>query len=217
MNTTDLFLSLIKGGLSTTLLLFVLSTILAALIGFITGLVRLSRFRVLRFIATAYVEFFRGTSLLVQLFWIYYALPIFGLRIPPMEAGVLAIGLNYGAYCSEVVRSAILAVPVGQTEASVALNFSPQKRMTRIILPQALLIMIPSLGNQLIELLKSTSLVSLIALKDLTYQANVLNTSTFQTTTIYSLLLVIYFVISLPLTKGIRLLEEKLSAGRLSI
>ncbi len=152
---------------------------------------------------------------MVQLFWIYYVLPVLGFRIPSFQAGVLAIGLNFGAYFSEIVRSSILAVPKGQTEACVALNFSPRKRMTRVVFPQALLRMLPSLGNQMIELLKSTSLVSLIALGDLTYRANILNASTFQTTTIYSLLLLLYFLISLPITRGVKLAEQKLSAGRL--
>lgn len=215
MNSLDLFLSLIKNGLATTLSLTFLSAALAFVLGLLSGLARLSRYGILRAVSSVYVEFFRGTSLLVQLFWIYYVLPVLGFRIPSFQAGVLAIGLNFGAYFSEIVRSSILAVPKGQTEACVALNFSPRKRMTRVIFPQALLRMLPSLGNQMIELLKSTSLVSLIALGDLTYRANILNASTFQTTTIYSLLLLLYFLISLPITRGVKLAEQKLSAGRL--
>lgn len=215
MNSLDLFLSLIKNGLATTLSLTFLSAALAFALGLLSGLARLSRYGILRAVSSVYVEFFRGTSLLVQLFWIYYVLPVLGFRIPSFQAGVLAIGLNFGAYFSEIVRSSILAVPKGQTEACVALNFSPRKRMTRVVFPQALLRMLPSLGNQMIELLKSTSLVSLIALGDLTYRANILNASTFQTTTIYSLLLLLYFLISLPITRGVKLAEQKLSAGRL--
>ncbi len=215
MNSLDLFLSLIKNGLATTLSLTFLSAALAFALGLLSGLARLSRYGILRAVSSVYVEFFRGTSLLVQLFWIYYVLPVLRFRIPSFQAGVLAIGLNFGAYFSEIVRSSILAVPKGQTEACVALNFSPRKRMTRVIFPQALLRMLPSLGNQMIELLKSTSLVSLIALGDLTYRANILNASTFQTTTIYSLLLLLYFLISLPITRGVKLAEQKLSAGRL--
>ena len=132
-----------------------------------------------------------------------------------LTAAVLAIGLNYGAYTSEVVRSGIQSVDKGQTEASIALNFTPAQRMRRIVIPQAFIIMLPNLGNQLIELFKSTSLVALITLTDLTYQANVLNASTLQITEIYTALLVLYFLIAWPLTKGIQILERKLTEGRM--
>ncbi|HHY90659.1 MAG TPA: amino acid ABC transporter permease, partial [Clostridiales bacterium] len=139
---------------------------------------------------------------------------ILGLRLPPMLAGILALGLNAGAYGSEIVRSSILAIPKGQEEAGIALNMNPRQRMWRIILPQAFVMMLPAFGNLQIELLKGTALVSLITLSDLTYQAMVLNASTLRTTEIFSLLLVMYFLIAWPLTQGIRLLEKKLSAGR---
>jgi polar amino acid transport system permease protein len=129
-------------------------------------------------------------------------------------AGVLALGLNAGAYGSEVVRSAILAVDTGQTEAGIALNFTPWQRMLRIILPQAFVMMLPAFGNLQIELLKGTALVSLITLSDLTYQAMILNASTLKTTEIFSLLLIMYFLIAWPLTRGVRWLEQRLSVGR---
>lgn len=190
------------------------ATILALTVGFVAGLGRLSKHTLVRWITAVYVEIFRGTSLLVQLFWIYFALPIFGLELPAIQAGILAIGLNYGAYASEVVRSAIESVPEGQIEAGIALNMTSRQRLWKIIIPQAFVAMLPNLGNQLIELLKSTSLVSLITLADLTYQANVLKASTMETTKIYSLLLVIYFVIAWPFTKVVEMAENKLSAGR---
>lgn len=214
MKTSEILISLLKNGLFVTLEITFFATILALLLGFIAGLGRLSKFKIIRFIAGVYVEVFRGTSLLVQLFWIYFALPIFGIRLPAILAGVLAIGLNFGAYASEIVRGAIQAVPEGQTEAAIALNMTPLQRRWRIVIPQAFIMMLPSFGNQLIELLKSTSLVSLITLSDLTYQGNVLNSSTMETTKIYTLLLIIYFVIAWPLSKGMRFLERKASQGR---
>lgn len=214
MSTLEILGSLLKEGLLVTLSLTFFSAILALVLGFGAGLARMSNSRVARFIAAAYVELFRGTSLLVQLFFIYFVLPMFGLRMSAMVAAVLAIGLNFGAYTSEVVRSAVQSIDVGQREASVALNMTKQQMMRRIILPQAFIRMIPNLGNQLIELFKSTSLVSLITLTDLTYQANVLNGSTLETTKIYTLLLLIYFVLAWPLTKGMNLLERKLTEGR---
>jgi polar amino acid transport system permease protein len=188
--------------------------ILAFILAFLAGFGRLSKHRALRILAATYVEVFRGTSLLVQLFWIYFALPILGLSLPPLIAGVLALGLNAGAYGSEVVRSAILAVDTGQTEAGIALNFTPWQRMLRIILPQAFVMMLPAFGNLQIELLKGTALVSLITLSDLTYQAMILNASTLKTTEIFSLLLIMYFLIAWPLTRGVRWLEQRLSVGR---
>lgn len=197
-----------------TLATTVLAALLALVLGFIGGLMRLSKNRFVRFIATVYIELFRGTSLLVQLFWIYFVLPMFGITMSALTAAVLAIGLNYGAYTSEVVRSGIQSVDEGQTEAGIALNMSRIQRMKRIILPQAFVLMLPNLGNQLIELFKSTSLVALITLADLTYQADVLNATTLQTTEIYSALLVIYFVLAWPMTKGISVLERKLTEGK---
>ncbi|NMA69747.1 MAG: ectoine/hydroxyectoine ABC transporter permease subunit EhuC [Desulfitobacterium sp.] len=201
-------------GLKITLIITFLAMLLAFVLAFLAGFGRLSKFRVVRFLTAFYVEVFRGTSLLVQLFWIYFALPLIGISLPPLAAGVLTLGLNYGAYGSEVVRSAILAVPKGQTEAGIALNFSPWRRLRHIILPQAFVMMLPGFGNLQIELLKGTSLVSLITLADLTYQATILNASTMETTMIYSLLLVIYFLIAWPLTRGIRWVENRLSVGR---
>lgn len=214
MSTLEILGSLLKEGLLVTVSLTFFSAILALVLGFGSGLARMSKSKIIRFIAGTYVELFRGTSLLVQLFFIYFVLPMFGLRMSAMVAAVLAIGLNFGAYTSEVVRSAVQAIDVGQREASVALNITRQQMMRRIIIPQAFIRMIPNLGNQLIELFKSTSLVSLITLTDLTYQANVLNGSTLETTKIYTLLLLIYFVLAWPLTKGMNVLERKLTEGR---
>lgn len=214
MSTYEIFASLIKVGMKVTVEVTIFSAVLALALGFISGLARMSKYKVIRVISSVYIEIFRGTSLLVQLFWIYFALPIVGIRFSAVSTGVLAIGLNYGAYCSEIVRSAIQAVPTGQTEACIALNMTRAQRMRRVIIPQAFVMMIPNLGNQLIELLKSTSLVSMITLTDLTYQANILNATTFETTKVYSMLLIIYFLIGLPLSKGMKLLERKVSEGR---
>lgn len=117
MSTFELLVTLLKTGFKITVQVTILSAIIAFFLGLITGLARISKYRVVRVIATLYVEIFRGTSLLVQLFWIYFALPIMGIRLPALHAGIIAIGLNFGAYCSEIVRSSILSVPEGQIEA----------------------------------------------------------------------------------------------------
>lgn len=209
----DLLPQLLK-GLGVTLEITALSAILAFLMAFLAGFARLSKWRIIRIVAGVYVEIFRGTSLLIQLFWLFYALPLIGIELPPMVAGVMAIGLNYAAYGSEVVRGSILAVPKGQLEAAVALNMTPGIQMRRVVLPQAFLMMLPAFGNLLIELLKGTALVSLITIPDLAFQGNMLNTTTMRTVEIYSWLLVIYFLIAWPITWAIRRLERKASAGR---
>jgi polar amino acid transport system permease protein len=145
---------------------------------------------------------------------LYFALPLLGISLNPLIAGIMAIGLNYGAYGAEVVRSSILAIPKEQTEATIALNMTWFQRTRLVILPQAFSIMLPTFGNLLIELLKGTSLVSLVTITDLTYQGVLLNTTTLKTTEIFSLLLVMYFVIAMPLTMGVRWLERRASIGR---
>ena len=189
--------------------------LLAFALALAAGLARLSPWRPVRALASVYIEVFRGTSLLVQLFWLFFVLPLppFRVELAPFTVAVLGLGLNIGAYGAEVVRAAIQAVPRSQTEASIALNMSPALRMRRIILPQAALAMLPPWGNLLIELLKGTALVSLITLGDLTFRANQLNATTFRTVEIFTLVLIIYFVLAQVIALGIRLAERRLSRG----
>lgn len=203
-------------GLKLTVLLTIYSTLTALVLAFIAGFARLSRIWIVRSIATVYVEVFRGTSLLVQLFWMYFALPLLlDIRMPAMTAAVIALGLNYGAYGSEVVRSTILAIPKGQVEASIALNLTPYQRMRRVIIPQAWAMMLPSFGNLQIELLKGTSLVYLITLADLTYQGMMLRSFNIaQTTAIFIWVLILYYAVASVLTYLIRLAERRAAVGR---
>src|SRR5690606_3067203 len=117
-----------------------------------------------------YVEFARGVSAIILLFWMFFALPpLLGVNFTPLIAGVLALGINMGAYGAEVVRGGIQAVPVGQTEAGIALNMTERQRLTQVILPQAVPVILPPFGNLMIEILKGTALVSLITLSDLAF------------------------------------------------
>jgi polar amino acid transport system permease protein len=167
----------------------------------------------LRWLATGYIEIFRGTSALVQLFWLFFVLPQFGILLEPYTAAVVGLGLNVGAYGAEVVRGAISTVPRGQWEAATALNMTRAQAIRRIIFPQALLAMIPPWGNLLIELLKSTALVSMITLTDLAFKAQQLNQTTMKTVPIFTLVLLIYLTISLAITIAMRLLEQRASKG----
>jgi len=204
----------IAPGLIVTIEILLAASFLALIVAFIAGLGRISKFTIIRKLIAIYVELFRGTSLLVQLFWIFFALPAFGLQLSPFFAGVVALGLNYGAYASEVVRSTILAIPHGQTEAAIALNMTRWQRMRLVILPQALRMMLPGFGNISIELLKGTSLVSLITLTDLTYKGLMIqNTNISYTFPVFIVLLILYFIIALPLIIAVRKLEKYASKG----
>lgn len=208
MMLVDFLPTLLKGAF-VTLEATVLSAAVALLVSVVVGLARLSRFRVLRGVALVYVEVFRGTSALVQLFYFFFVLPLLGIDLSPMTAGVLALGLNFGSYGSEVVRAAVLNVPRGQHEAAVALNYSPILAMRRIVFPQALAAMLPPFGNLLIDLLKATSLLSLITIGDLTFAGKTLVQGQGHVTEVYSLLLVIYFVMALVLGRLMQAAERR--------
>src|SRR5690554_2295026 len=133
------YIDLILDGAVVTIQLTVMGCALALVVAFAAGLGRLSRFAALRWLATIYIEFFRGTSIFVQLFWAYFVLPLLGFPLTPMQAGVLALGLNVGAYGAEVVRGAVQSIGKEQFEACVALNLSRYQAMRHVILPQALI------------------------------------------------------------------------------
>lgn len=172
------------------------------------GLGRLSANPLLKAVSVSYIEIFRGTSLLVQMFWIFFALPLLGVHLSPFTAGVLALSLNIGAYGAEVVRGAVQSVHKTQLEAAKALNFTARQSMWRIALPQALPEMMPSFGNLAVQNLKDTALVSLITLSDLAFRAENLRNLTQDSTTIYSLTLFIYFGLALVLSALMKLVEH---------
>jgi polar amino acid transport system permease protein len=200
-------------GTRITVLVALAGSALAVVAGLAAGIARLYAPAPIRWLASTYVEVFRGTSALVQLFWLFFVLPQFGLSLEPFTVAVLGLGLNVGAYGSEVVRGAIQAVPKGQWEASTALNMTRPQMLRRIILPQAFLAMVPPWGNLFIELLKSTALVSLITLGDLAFRAQQMNQTTMRTIPIFTLVLLIYLAISLAITIGMRSLEGWLGKG----
>lgn len=160
------YVPLLLEGLQITLLLTLLGAILMFVVAFVLGLASRSNRTWLRGIARTIIELFRGTSLFVQLFWLFLALPQLGVRLSPLLCGVLALGLNYGAYGAEVVRGSLNAVPGAQREAAIALNLSAWHRMRRVIWPQAVVLMLPAFNNLLIQLLKGTPLVIAISLVD---------------------------------------------------
>lgn len=200
-------------GIVVTLQIAIGGSLLAVFAAFTAAAAKLYGHPMVRAMASVYIETFRGTSALVQLFWLFYVFPHFGVVLEPLTVGVVALGLNVGAYGAEVVRGAVLAIPRGQLEAATALNFSGPQTVFRIILPQAFIGMLPPWGNLLIELLKATSLVSLITLSDLAFVAQQLNQNTLRTVEIFSLVLFLYLGLSLLITAAVRALERHVSRG----
>jgi polar amino acid transport system permease protein len=198
-------------GAAITLGITVVTAVLAFPLGIAVGLARLSRWTVARFVTGLYVEIFRGTSAFVQLFYAFFVLPLAGVSLSPFVTGVVVLTLNVGAYASEVVRAAIQSVESGQRDAAAALNMSRGLMMRRIILPQALVRMLPPFGNQVIELLKGTSLLSTITISELTFRANGLAEATDQPVGIFCAVLFMYLVMALPFVGLTRYLERRVT------
>lgn len=212
------YLAPLSQGAWVSIQLAIFSFALGGVLSFTFGIGKLSSNWFVKGFSIVYIEVFRGTSLLVQLFWLYFALPIAGdliginLRLPPVTAGVLALGLNIGAYGAEVVRGAIEAVSPHQYEAAKALNFTPRQALWHIALPQAIPEMMPSFTNLAVTSLKDTALASLIGLSDLAFRAEQLRNYYQDNTTVYAMVLFMYFGMALVLSNAMRLVEG--SVGR---
>lgn len=206
-------LHLLLEGAVVTIEVFVLSALLATPLALLAGLARASGVRALRRLAGLYIEVGRGTSALVQVFFVFYVLPLLGVELPPLAAGVIALGVNYGAYGGEVVRSAVLAVSRSQREVALALGMGPVLTLRRVILPQAFPRMLPPAGNQLVELLKATSLVSVITLAELTFTGREIIQDTGDVNGTWLAVLLFYFVLALPLRAFVGWLERRASVS----
>lgn len=198
----------IGDGMLVTLLLTAGGALLALVVAIALGLASRAESIVIRGAARVIIEFFRGTSLVVQLFFLFFVLPQLGVTISPIVCGIVGLGLNYGAYGAEVIRGSIASVPTGQWEAATALSLSRARRMRRVIFPQAWALMIPSLTNLLIQLLKGTAIVGFITLIDLTVALDRLRIQT--DTFFYGIVgLVLYFLIAYVLTLFMNALEVR--------
>ena len=207
-------LPLLLSGSLVTIEISILAGALALAAAAIAGLARQSRRRILRWPAAAYIELFRGTALLIQLFWMYYVLPDFGINLPALTVAVLAIGLNYGAYGAELVRGAMGSVGPGQRDAARALGLTPALVVRLVVLPQAAAIAVLPWGNLMVQLVKATSLVSLITIAELSYRAYQLNQVTMHTATIFSTVLVLYFVITQAVAAATRWADAQIGRWR---
>jgi polar amino acid transport system permease protein len=202
-------------GTLVTCAQFLFASAVAIVAALAAGLGKLSSHWLIRGTAVVYIEVFRGTSLLVQLYWIFFVLPLFGITLPKFAAGFLSVGMNVGAYGAELVRGAIQTVPKGQWEAAVALNMSTAQRMRRVILPQAFLLMLPPWGNLIIELLKGTALVSLISVADLMFQSKQINASTYLSAQSFGTALIVYYILARFLVTPFMRWLERVMARRL--
>ncbi|WEV77771.1 ectoine/hydroxyectoine ABC transporter permease subunit EhuC [Janibacter cremeus] len=197
-------------GVITTLQLSLGGALLAFIISVTLGLLSIAPVGFVRWVSTVVVEFFRGTSLVVQLFWLYYVLPIlFDVSMDAVLTGIIALGLNYGAYGAEIVRGSINSVDKGQWEGATALNMPPATRMRRVIWPQAWALMLSGYNNLLVMLIKGTAVALFISLQDLAFQVDELRKDTGSTLFAYGVGFLIYYLIALLGSQGVRVLEKR--------
>lgn len=189
------YMPLFLEGLRNTFLIATISIILAIIVGIIACGCRLSQWRLLRGLATVYIESIRSTPLLVQIYFFYFGLPTLGIRMPELQTGIIALMLNSGAYMAEIIRAGITAVSSGQIEAGVASGLNYFQRMRFIILPQALGVTVPPLLGQSIVLVKDTALLSLISVPELTRSGQVLTSERFMPTEAFFTVAVLYLCI----------------------
>ncbi len=203
-------LPLLLVGAGVTIKITLISVGLGLLFGLIIGIAQISRLAIFRIPAKIYVDFLRGTPLLVQIFMIYFALPmLIGMRIDPFVAAVVACSINSSAYIAEIFRGGILSIDKGQMEAGRSLGLNWSQTMRFIIIPQAFKRIIPPLGNEFIAMLKDSSLVSVIGFEELTRQGQLIIASTYGAMEIWTAVALIYLAMVFPITRLVAYLEKK--------
>lgn len=215
LNITDLFNfegfdeflpDLLSGAFVTIELTFIVA-ILSLMLGLAVALLGMTRYKMLSILAHIYVECIRGTPLILQLFYVYFVLPVLGIQISAFWAAVLALTLNYGAYISEVFRAGIAAVARGQIEAANALGLNPSDVMRFVVVPQAFKIVIPPLGNYFLALFKDTALASTITVHELMFNGQLIASTNFNYFPMFTAIGIVYLIISYPASLGVRYLE----------
>ncbi|WP_025335189.1 amino acid ABC transporter permease [Paenibacillus sabinae] len=196
-------------GLQYTLLLAIIGVICGFVLGIVVALLRMSSFRVLRWIAAAWVEFLRGTPMLVQLFIIHYGLTSIGLEFTALQSGAITLTINSSAYLAEIFRAGIQGVDRGQMEASRSLGMTHAMTMRYIILPQALKNVLPAIGNEFITIIKESSIVGMIGATDLFFQARTITTITYDGLTPLLVIALMYFILTFTLSKVLGRLERR--------
>ena len=197
-------------GIEYTLLITVVSVILGFILGTLFALMRLSKNKLLHSIAVCYIEFLRGTPMMVQIMFVYFGIGAIIQSMPALVAGIIAVSLNSGAYVAEIIRSGIQSIPLGQTEAARSLGMSKKITFQEVIMPQALKNIWPALGNELITLLKDSSLVSVIGVSELMYQTQLVQSATYKGVLPLFITMLIYFVLTFTLSRILPHFERKM-------
>lgn len=210
-------------GIQNTLIIAFFSVILGTVFGILMSMLRMSKIKPLRYIAIAYIEFVRGTPLMVQLMFIFYGLPMTGIVIPDIAwipnfsrfaAGIIAMSMNSCAYVAEIVRSGIQAVDPGQTEAARSLGFTQTQTMKMVVLPQAVRNILPALGNEFVTVIKESSIVSVIGIADLMFRSKDVISLNYKSLECLGIAAILYFVLTFISGRLVSLMERKLSNGR---
>lgn len=200
-------------GLKYTIMLAFFTVIIGSIFGLLLSLMRLSKNRLLKFIGSAYVEFIRGTPLILQLYIIFYGLPFLGVVLPGFSAGIIALSMNSAAYISEIVRAGIQSVDKGQMEASRSIGMKKPMAMRYIIIPQAIKTILPALGNEFITVIKESSIVSVIGIHDLMYNADTVRGNTFRVFEPLIIAALMYFALTFGLSKILAMFERRMKTS----
>lgn len=203
----DMFLE----GFKTTLFVSFLALIGSFVLGTIFAIFRIAPIKPLNWIGAVYVEFIRNIPLLIILFFIFNALPVFNITLSGFIAGTIALTIYTAAFIAEAIRAGIMSVPKGQTEAARSSGLNYVQTMWYVILPQAIKIVIPPLGNQFINLVKNSSILTIVAAGELMYQGDLISSRTFVTFDVYIFVAVFYLIITIPLSLGVNYLEKRLA------
>lgn len=197
-------------GAKFTLVLAFFTVLLGTLLGLFLSLMKLSNNKIINFIATAYIEFIRGTPVLVQLYIIYYGLPSLGIEFPDMIAGIITLSINSSAYVAEIIRAGINAVDKGQMEAARSLGMPGSMAMRHIIIPQAFKNILPALGNEFIVVIKESSIVSVIGIHELMYNADTVRGNLFKPFEPLIVAAIVYFIMTFTLSKLLGVAERRM-------
>ena len=204
-------------GIVNTLIIAAFSVLLGTLLGTVMATMRMGRIAPLRWLAVAYIEFIRGTPLMVQLMFIFYGLPMIGIKIPNFSrfaAGIVAMSMNSCAYVAEIIRSGIQAVDIGQTEAARSVGFSSGEAMRLVVLPQAVKNILPALGNEFVTVIKESSIVSVIGIADLMFRTNDIIALSYRSLECLAVAAVLYFIMTFISSRLISLAERRMSHGK---
>ncbi|WP_066874792.1 amino acid ABC transporter permease [Clostridium mediterraneense] len=198
-------------GTKFTIIIALITVLIGTIIGMFLSIMKLSKYKILRIISSIYIECFRGTPILVQLYLVYFAIPVtVGIKFDPMTAGIITLSLNSGAYVAEIIRAGILAVDKGQKEAARSLGMSESKAMYLVVLPQAIKNILPALANEFITIIKESSIASIIGVNEIMYNTDTIRGNTFKAFEPLIVAAAIYFVLTFSLSKLVAYFERRM-------